>query len=120
MLKYYVLEKTQECRDFFFNNECIFNLWNEYLILHLNEFDNCHRVLANRTGKKFHSRIFSETENALLKKRLREEFCQTSECAVQENIPVTKYYAPLLCDLTKEWGSVVCQLTQNCLCGRSY
>lgn len=112
MLKYYVLEKTQECKDFFFNNEGIFNFWNKYLIVHLNEFGDRYPVLVSRTRREFRGGYTTPESKRILKKRLKEEFCQTSECAVQENIPATKYDTPLLCDLTKEWGSVVCQFTQ--------
>lgn len=70
-MKYYVLEKTQECRDFFFNNEGIFNFWDEYVIVHLNELGDRHPVLVNRTGRKFHGGYITPEAKRILNKRLK-------------------------------------------------
>lgn len=58
MLPYYVLEKTEECRLFFYSHKGFFNFWNQYLILNLGYkvFD----VMVNRPHTKFNGSVTIE------------------------------------------------------------
>lgn len=48
-LPYYTLAQTEEDKQFYFDNEGIFNFWNTYLVVHIG---NQHIVHVNRSGKK--------------------------------------------------------------------
>ena len=64
MIPYYKLEKTQECKKFFFCHSGYFNFWDELLIMRLKEYSSENHagiVLVNRTGRHFHGEI---TNNA--------------------------------------------------------
>lgn len=53
MLPYYVLEKTEECRLFFYSHKGFFNFWDQYLILNAG-YDDIFCVIVNRPNSKFH------------------------------------------------------------------
>lgn len=53
MYSYYKLRRTEEDKEFFFNNIGFFNFWDEYLILHTPKMKNYYKCIVNRTGKKF-------------------------------------------------------------------
>ena len=53
MYPYYKLRRTEEDKEFFFNNIGFFNFWDEYLILHTPKMKNYYKWIVNRTGKKF-------------------------------------------------------------------
>ena len=53
MYPYYKLRRTEEDKEFFFNNIGFFNIWDEYLILHTTKMKNYYNCIVNRNGKKF-------------------------------------------------------------------
>ena len=53
MYPYYKLRRTEEDKEFFFNNIGFFNFWDEYLILHTPKMKNYYKCIVNRTSKKF-------------------------------------------------------------------
>ena len=53
MYPYYKLRRTEEDKEFFFNNIGFFNFWDEYLILHTPKMKDYYKCIVNRTGKKF-------------------------------------------------------------------
>lgn len=99
ILNYYVLEKTNECKDFYFENEGIFNFWNTYLIVHLKSFNI---VLINRTNKIFHGERLSEDEKNMLRKEIKENYCEARKCKIES--------IDSWCDLVKEWGTLICEI----------
>lgn len=60
ILPYYRIERTNEGKQFFFNNIGYFNFWDKYLIMHVPTYNNIFTVLANRTGRKFVDTIETE------------------------------------------------------------
>lgn len=53
MYPYYKLRRTEEDKEFFFNNIGLFNFWDEYLILHTPKMKDYYWCVVNRTDKKF-------------------------------------------------------------------
>ena len=70
MLPYYVLEKTEECRLFFYSHEGFFNFWNQYLILNAG-YDDIFWTLVNRPKTKLHG-ITTKEQNECFKIITRE------------------------------------------------
>lgn len=63
MYSYYKLRRTEEDKEFFFNNIGFFNFWDEYLILHTPKMKNYYWCVVNRTDKKFSgSKLNNEVE----------------------------------------------------------
>lgn len=54
ILSYYKIEKTEEGKQFFYNNIGYFNFWDEYLIMNIGHKE-CFTVLVNRAGRKFNT-----------------------------------------------------------------
>lgn len=99
ILNYYVLEKNKESKDFYFENEGIFNFWNKYLIIHIGK-DNI--VLANRTNKIFNGKLLSKYEKVMLYTIIKENFCSLRKCKTDS--------VSSLCSLAEEWGKVICNI----------
>lgn len=99
ILNYYVLNKNNEDKDFYFENEGIFNFWNKYLIAHIGLYNI---VLVNRTDKIFHGDRLSDDEKIVIQKSIKENFCDARNCKKDNVIS--------FCDLLKEWGTVICNL----------
>ena len=53
MLAYYVLQKTEEDKKFFFSHKGYYNFWNEYLICNIYPMGKLYWVIVNRTGRSF-------------------------------------------------------------------
>ena len=54
VLPYYKIERTEECKQFFYAHRGYFNFWDEYLILNIDEGHNkVFTCMVNRTGRKF-------------------------------------------------------------------
>lgn len=51
MLPYYVLEKTESCKQFFYSHIGLYNFWNQYLVLNLGY--NVYCVIVNIPHTKF-------------------------------------------------------------------
>ena len=57
-LPYYVLERTEECRLFFYKTEeGYFNFWNKLLVMKTKGCEGTYLGLVNRTNKKFNGNI---------------------------------------------------------------
>lgn len=100
MLKYYVLNKTPESEAIYFNNEGIFNFWNEYLMIRIN---GKNLVAANRTGRKFSGEMTNAEYTACVQ-RLYQEFCDGKGCNWGDGSQ--------LCEIAKEWGDAICRLVR--------
>ena len=61
ILPYYKIERTEECKQFFFVNVGYFNFWDKYLIMNIG-YNNCYTVLVNRPNRKF-KHEFEPTED---------------------------------------------------------
>lgn len=76
ILPYYRIERTNEGKQFFFNNIGYFNFWDEYLIMHVPTYNKIFTVLANGTGRKFVDAIETEEykvcRNLLFEKTIRQ------------------------------------------------
>lgn len=88
MYPYYKLRRTEEDKEFFFNNIGFFNFWDEYLILHTPKMKNYYWCIVNRTSKKFSvSELNNEVEvetvqvmyNSLKRKKPEEMYEDFSE-----------------------------------------
>lgn len=102
MLNYYVFDKqTPENKDFYFNNEGIFNFWNNYLLIHIND---CNLVIVNKPKRKFHGSI-TEDERALIKDRIKKEFCCDKGCTVNTTSSD--------CEIKRDWGQDICNFIWN-------
>lgn len=63
MYPYYKLRRSEEDKEFFFNNIGFFNFWDEYLILHTPKMKDYYWCVVNRTDKKFSgSKLNNEVE----------------------------------------------------------
>ena len=100
MLNYYRLERTPECHDMYFNNEGIFNFWDEYLFVHIN---NHNLVVVNRTGREFHGSI-TNSALAAAKTRVKNEFCGARGCAD---------IGSAVCEIVKDWGEDICKIISD-------
>ncbi len=100
MLKYYVLDKNPESRVTYFNNDGIFNFWNEYLFIHINGINI---VAANRTGRKFSGNITNAEYIACVYK-LYQEFCDGKGCNLGNGSQP--------CEMVKDWGDAICRIVR--------
>ena len=62
ILPYYKIDKTEEGKQFFFDNIGYFNFWDEYLIMHSHYEGSTYWVLVNRTGRKFKGMQVTENQ----------------------------------------------------------
>lgn len=53
ILPYYKIEKTEDCKRFFFTHIGYFNFWDEYLIMNVGLEYKTYTVLVNRPNHKF-------------------------------------------------------------------
>ena len=76
ILPYYKIEKTDEGKQFFFNNVGYFNFWDEFLIMHVGLEYHTHTVLVNRPNRKFSNP--EQTEDYKIKRNLyfKKSICQ--------------------------------------------
>jgi len=76
VLPYYKIDKTEEGKQFFFNNIGYFNFWDEFLIMHVGLEYDTHTVLVNRPNRKFSNSEQTEDykikRNLYLKKSIRQ------------------------------------------------
>lgn len=99
MLNYYVFENpTLENQDFYFKNKGIFNIRNEYLIIHIN---NCNLVVVNKPKFKLSGNI-TAGEWEIIKTRIRNEFCGSKGCNVNT--------ISSSCEIIRDWGKDICDL----------
>lgn len=91
-LEYKVLEKTQECRDYYFAHEGIYDFWGDYLIAHIGDKNI---LLKNLTGKKFdHPEIkLTSIEKCNVKQEIKDRFCGARGC----------YDANPHCPIVRHW-----------------
>lgn len=98
MLNYYNFDKpTLENKNFYLDNEGIFNLWNDYLLVHINGYN---LVLVNKLGREFSGSITSSEETSI-KNRFKNEFCNVKGCSTTRG-------ATSCCEIIKDWGEDVC------------
>lgn len=97
MLNYYTLNKNSGSKDFYYNNEGIFNLDNEYLVIHINGH---HIIAVNNLGREFHGSITNE-ELALAKDKIKNEFCGVKGCSASNR--------SVGCEIIRDWGEDVCK-----------
>ena len=77
MLPYYVIEKTEEDKQFFYSHEGYFNFWNEHLIMNIKEGHNkIFTVLVNRPNKKFHKAKMSEDYKVAADSYIAKSICE--------------------------------------------
>lgn len=90
-LYYRVLEKAPECKDYYFENENIYNFWDDYLIVRIK---NQNILLKNLTGKKFEHPEIKQTsiEKSNLKQEIKDRFCGARNCKG------TNPYCPIMYD----------------------
>lgn len=102
MLNYYVFDKpTSENEDFYFKNEGIFNFWNDYLFVHIN---NCNLVIVNKPKSKFSGSITAE-EWSIVKNRIINDFCGARGCSSNTTSSI--------CEIIRDWGKDVCDIIYN-------
>ena len=78
-LEYYRLEKTPECKDFYFTSEGMDSFWNEYLICRIKDKNI---VIVNRPGTKFEhfDAEFTDLAASNMKQEIKERFCGARGC----------------------------------------
>ena len=88
MWRYYILERTEQDKEFYFAHDGLFNFWNEYIIFH---YDDIHIVLVNRSNREFHGADISPEKLHEVREILYEHYLdKLEECGVISLIFVNK------------------------------